>query len=990
MKVSSLILLILLLLMPAPGFAKQSADELTQRGNEAFGRGEHETAASLYDQAMEAETGKAVLLYNKANALYKMEKYEEAVQLYQKAINSNPSRKLLGLIYFNAGNAYLKLADQQTSETLALTDLQKSLGHYEKSFEMYRQSLETSRAISIAEGRNVESAGQSARHNWAIARQLWTDAWEKIRELERKDLKLEDAIDGILKSQLTLLPNLERVYLNSYSDDILNFNLKRLAEYQDDYKEEFINLKTMAAAETERIQTEIDNQKAQAQQQAATPQGGQDKDTASLESQLENAVQIQKAIEQIVALDEWIVDALKRNEPILAWQKSSQIIGLLKDLASYLKKGDPALPAYQNLIMTIGDIKNLAEKITPLKDLAAENENAALALTKRSKLITAKGEACVAELNKINFYLSQIKAKLQEQSSPISDDNATATEQSPPVPAGGIEAQLKNAKEQLAAIIIDTLSLRNDGLSKQLAELDSTSPETISNLAIEKQQDEASKAFIWYQHLKLSIEEVFIAQIKKTEELEDFINNSIAAASDQEEKQRQAAIADLLKAKPDEEKMNILLFSFENLITLLDKSVSDGEKSANQELEGLVNRYRKAFNQLDSSWKNYQQGGSITTLADLRLKLIAGLLQFSPDTAIALYYERTQQLYKQLEELLPANETNATALQKRHRTASFQAENLKGILKQYFAGLKESLAENENQESKNAHLESIAKQEKALPLMERAISADQDATVLLAEKKLQQAELLFRDASATVTKSALAFMQEPSETEKQISLAIELQKKLEEQSRFAGEAATIEGNPAKLAKYGAANQTDIIEMVENGKESIEQTIGMAGVPTHGQQAPDAGAPEAEEQIDTDKLKEVQEKLTSAQDKMAQVKSFIEAAEFHNTFDKHPPIIQLLQEALDLLKNKDEQKKDGEDGEKNQDKEGEQEQQQQPQQSPNQDGQQGQNGQDHPKKPLELTASEARELLKELNQQDANQTELPAAKGNKSFSTPRPW
>lgn len=1000
----------MLLLLPATGLAAEdNVNDLAAQGNEAFGRQDYDKAYDLYGKALELELGKAALYYNQANVLYRQQKYEEALGLYEKAIKNDPPRKLLSNIYFNSGNTALQLAVLQTAEKQEIAELKKALAYYEKSFEMYRNSLDHARATSIAEGRNVQEAGLYARQNWALARESWTDTWDKIREIERKNLKLEDGVAGLLQAQLGFLPNLERTYLNSFSDDILAFNLKRLAEYQLDYHADMIALKDLAGEEEKKLQVELDNLKAN-QAAAANPAAGQPappvQESEAIEEQLATAAEIKKAVQQTVALGEWIVDSLKRGEPLKAWQNTRQMIDLLQSLTSFLKKSDSALEAYGNLVVELAETENLLSQAVTLATMN-DTDKAKGAEQKRTGLALAKNSAAIGTINKIDLLLEQLRASQQEdgkpelnQSDPALNQNQASNEPEGPPSSEPTGDLLASAAKQLMPISIDELLAKNNKIKESLTEMSSRiAAEQVDSIS--EQISQAGTARIWYQHLSMSTSQIIASIVKDIESVEDQLQASLDSTGP---KNGQGSPDIRLESAINEEQLAILQFHLAKLQDILtEKMTENADRSTTviDEQKRLAAQIKKGLTGLHAAWQSFTTSrqkyattkdvqGLLSSSSGLRLALMENLLVFSPDTAIALYYERTKGLYKMLEGLLPAQVDTVAALTKKNTLITKEASSLRSLLTQYFSALEDSIAKLDSPEKKEAFSSSLPMRKQSVQFMKRFIDAGEDAVKLLKENKFQQAELLFKDMTNSIDKSRMSFLEQPKESQELLTLAIELQKKLEEQSRLANEAAAMEGTPTRVIPYVADNQADIKKVTERGTAAIEQQIGMAEVPTHGQE--DQAQASANQQVDTSKLKDAIGKVTEAQDEMGKIEIFIKASEFHNTLTKHQDVIALLQEALDLLKNKQDDK-DKEKGEDEQDKKQEGDQQNQEGQQ-NQQGDQGQNdkqGSSQPKQPLELEPQEARELLQQLNQQDEKQQgEKVEGRGKRSFNTPRPW
>ncbi len=993
----------LLLMLPTPAFtAEKSVKELATLGNEAFDRGDFNKADSFYSEALEKEPEETALMYNKANVLHKIEKYDEALTLYQEALQKRPPRKILGSLYFNTGNTYREIALQKKEdETKKPIDILKErLVFLDRALDMYRKALESEREISIAEGNSLEKAGLFARQNWALTREVWAATLENIREIERKNLKLEDGIAELLQTQVSLLPQLEKAYLNSIDNDILNFNLKIMAEYQRDYREDILALKNMAAKEEEKIQTEIDNLKANQPQQPGSPSPpSQHPDTANdteLQNQLQTAVKLRDAVEQAAALDEWILDGLNRGTPLEAWQNITEMIGLLQDLSSFLKNADPALSTYFSLLSELGSTELLLQQAAQLSEIKGKTGQSQIAIQKRFNLAKSKNMAAGDALTKINFYLTQMQEALREEPEETKKSTASlGNDEETVLPSEqdivDLEKIFQKAFAEVVLLCIDELLSKNKQLSEKISNAN-TAIEAETIPSFEEQNVKAAQSFAWYKHMQTPLDQSLASLIKNVDMLADRLDSSDNLKDIN--LQREAH----LRQGPGANQMEMILFQLKNIQTFLEKK---GDASSQNDQKGglqvLTINISKQTTRVSTAWKNYESARSkdisrqnsveLAAAAHLfRRELLNTLLIFSPDLALSISFERSKNLHKNLTELLPLNTDNSDIVLKTYKLDLKQAQSLQKLLNQYFSDLEKSLASQDNKEQQEAYSAPLNRRKKAASLMQRFVEQGKVGSSLMQENRFQLTELLFKEMGGCIDKAQLAFQDQPDEGEKALHLALSLQKKLEAQSRFANEALTVNGNAKQVNGFLAASQEDINEIAQRGKEALEQTVGMAEIPTHGQSPQANPAQPGSGQIDPAQLKKAIEKVDAAQEQIQISSSFMAVGEFHNTFEKHQEIIALLQEALDLLKNKDEEKGD----EKNEDKQedGEQEKQEQ-------NGEQGQNdqggqGENKPQKPLELTASEARELLEQLNQQDEKQQEVKAAPGGKSFNTPRPW
>lgn len=69
----------------------ESDDDLFQKGNQNYDRGNYEAAIECYSKAIQLNPQLADAWYNKGNAFFKLKMYKDALNAYQKAIDINPN-----------------------------------------------------------------------------------------------------------------------------------------------------------------------------------------------------------------------------------------------------------------------------------------------------------------------------------------------------------------------------------------------------------------------------------------------------------------------------------------------------------------------------------------------------------------------------------------------------------------------------------------------------------------------------------------------------------------------------------------------------------------------------------------------------------------------------------------------------------------------------------------------------------------------------------
>ena len=114
----------ILLILPATGFA-DSFDSKAREGVTHYNREQYDQAAAKFQESQLEQSDNPDVAYNLANSLYRLGRYEEAVEAYKKAIGENTSPALKQKSYYNMGNAYYRMSY-----------LDESIDAYKKALEL--------------------------------------------------------------------------------------------------------------------------------------------------------------------------------------------------------------------------------------------------------------------------------------------------------------------------------------------------------------------------------------------------------------------------------------------------------------------------------------------------------------------------------------------------------------------------------------------------------------------------------------------------------------------------------------------------------------------------------------------------------------------------------------------------------------------------------------------------------------------------------------
>ena len=107
-----IILSILAVLTLAGAVAAEDYIQLVRKGNDALNASDYKKAMEFYRQAEAQIPESPALDYNFGGALYLQKNYEETLEKYQRALNTNDPN-LEAKAQYNLGNTYYRMQDYQ-------------------------------------------------------------------------------------------------------------------------------------------------------------------------------------------------------------------------------------------------------------------------------------------------------------------------------------------------------------------------------------------------------------------------------------------------------------------------------------------------------------------------------------------------------------------------------------------------------------------------------------------------------------------------------------------------------------------------------------------------------------------------------------------------------------------------------------------------------------------------------------------------------------
>lgn len=157
--------------------APVDVDDLLRRGNAAYADEDYADALQLYEQAEERATDPGLVAFNKAAALYRLDRFREAELHYRRCLEDSLAPRVVGMrprqarAWYDLGNCLLKQApdDRKTIEQ-ALDCYRESMGLADEDQELLAKEL-------LA----------NVRHNFEVARLLWLEARAKSPDAEEPD-----------------------------------------------------------------------------------------------------------------------------------------------------------------------------------------------------------------------------------------------------------------------------------------------------------------------------------------------------------------------------------------------------------------------------------------------------------------------------------------------------------------------------------------------------------------------------------------------------------------------------------------------------------------------------------------------------------------------------------------------------------------------------------------------------------------------------------
>ncbi len=164
----------------------QAERRLARSGNSLYEAGEYGSAELKYRQSIEAnnETGLVEAEYNLGNALFKQDRYDEAINQYLGAVEKMKEPEQQASAYYNLGNTLLKpgkMALDQLKEAVAAQSIDTNSPEVQQMLKQTGTMLQQS-VDSYKKTLRINPKDQDAKYNLVYAKRLL----EQFEETEKK------------------------------------------------------------------------------------------------------------------------------------------------------------------------------------------------------------------------------------------------------------------------------------------------------------------------------------------------------------------------------------------------------------------------------------------------------------------------------------------------------------------------------------------------------------------------------------------------------------------------------------------------------------------------------------------------------------------------------------------------------------------------------------------------------------------------------------
>lgn len=161
----NIIAALLLTVLLAQAAIGEPVQDLVRQGNGLYKKGNFNEALNLYDRALVDKPQAQEPKFNKANSFYNLDDLTKAMDLYKAVAAEAKDMKLVTKAKYNMGNCYFRQGSKQKD-----SNLQKALDDLKTSITYWRQVLD------------IEPENQKAARNIEVARLIIKDILDQLNK----------------------------------------------------------------------------------------------------------------------------------------------------------------------------------------------------------------------------------------------------------------------------------------------------------------------------------------------------------------------------------------------------------------------------------------------------------------------------------------------------------------------------------------------------------------------------------------------------------------------------------------------------------------------------------------------------------------------------------------------------------------------------------------------------------------------------------------
>jgi len=145
-------ILVLTLLLVTVFTQTAQASDMLREANNAYAAGDYNDAIIIYDQAINAAPEAFQPKYNKANTLYRLNGFDNATDLYREVAAESKNMKLVEKAKYNLGNtSYRKgIAQLNTNPQKTIEDLKTAIAYWRQTLDINPQNQKAAKNIEVA------------------------------------------------------------------------------------------------------------------------------------------------------------------------------------------------------------------------------------------------------------------------------------------------------------------------------------------------------------------------------------------------------------------------------------------------------------------------------------------------------------------------------------------------------------------------------------------------------------------------------------------------------------------------------------------------------------------------------------------------------------------------------------------------------------------------------------------------------------------------